>query len=155
MERVVDLRVFRRDRDRDGDDGGGEGDGLARPAPGTSRRREPFVSLYDLIPRDFTQTEEIVYGLLMVREILSCVLPNQPAWRGPLFALTDAAHHRDGPRDQAFLDRLLAFKLLLERFIAPHTVRDLGTAVLILNLIGRSPEIRGGRSGPPASGPPA
>ncbi len=157
MDRVVDLRAFRTAQgggpdwsnepiESDGPDlfgGSGEfGGSGGQPGQVEPRRREPCVSLYDLIPRDFTLTEEIVHGLLMVREVLSCVLPGQGAWRGPLLTLFDAAHHRQSPDDPDFLRKLQGFKNFLERFITLENARDLGTAVVILTLISRSPAER-------------
>jgi hypothetical protein len=113
------------------------------------------VSLYDLLPRDLTVTGEIVHALLMVREVLDCALPGRNAWRGPLVALFDAAQHRPDPLDPAFARKVEAFKHFLERFITLENARDLGTAVVILNLIARSPAERLKRAGPGAARPPA
>lgn len=138
------------------DDAGGlRGRGGGEEPPGHSPRREPCVSLYDLLPRDLTVTGEIVHALLMVREVLDCALPGQNAWRGPLVALFDAAHHRPDPLDPAFSRKIEAFKHFLERFITRENARDLGTAVVILNLIARSPGERVRRAGPEAARPPA
>lgn len=145
MAEVIELQEYRVQREL-----------LARHA-GFEPIPKPVISDADIFGRDYTRLKDVVFGILKIREILAYYLYLNEGWQHLLFCLLEAVYtfqETGTPEVQADLTEVVMY--LREHILDSMDIdnkKDLLAAMLILDLIERSPGFKAvNESRPPTGG---
>ena len=110
--------------------------------------RRPILSDRDLWTRDYRETENILYAILKIKEILDYHLYYDDIWPYLLLSFLEAVHEsrQDGGRPLPGTGASLKDYVLSA--ITPENKRDMSMVLLLTDLIEKSPTYRGTSSSP-------
>ena len=152
MAKIVRMSDYAGSAGRDVPEGA-DGRRQACDAGGAARDTELRLGLDDLLGRDYGKLEDVVRGILRIRDILDRHVGPDPEWQRLLLDLLrescrSMSHGRFGRPRQArglrALPRRAAPRIqeYIEGHIGGGNVLELGTAVVILKLMEHTPAAR-------------
>lgn len=136
MARILRLDTLRRGR-------------TPKPGPPTRPADErPRLSDRDLWTRDYRETDNILYAILKIKEILDYHLYYDDVWPYLLLSFIEAVHDagQDDPRELRGAGATLKDYVLSA--ITPENKREMSMVLLLIDLIEKSPAYRGTSSSP-------
>jgi hypothetical protein len=113
---------------------------LARDMDAAPTAPAPVVDRRDIVARDFSQFESILYGMLKIKEIMAHHLYYHEDWKHYLLCILDSVCYpeRRGP-DTSLDNTLEMFKGYIAQETNQDNIKDFSMVLLILDLISRSP----------------
>ena len=127
MGSVISMNAFRESKDLH----------LHNLSPGA--RGRPRVSDKDLFSRDYTEFENILFGLFKVREILDYHLHYSEEWKYHLLCILDGVYrtHVEG-KEHPISGDVAEIKRYVAEDLSEANKRDLSLALLLLDIIDRN-----------------
>lgn len=100
----------------------------------------PVLNRRDIVERDFSQFETILFGMLKIKEIMAHHLYYHEDWKHYLLCILDAVCYPDrrGP-DTSLDENLELFKGYIAQETTQDNIRDFSMVLLILDMISCSP----------------
>lgn len=152
MAKIVRMSDYTGSAGRDGR-AGTDGPGQAGDAESAAREAELRLSLDDLFGRDYGRLEDVVHGILRIREILDRHVGPDPEWQRLLLDLLREScrsmghgrfsRPRQGRRLKAVSPRAAPrIQKYIEGCIGGGNILELGSAVVILKLMEHTPKAR-------------
>jgi hypothetical protein len=136
MAQIVHLDDHRRMRDT--------GRGMAT----NLSPRRPRLSDRDLWTRDYGQTDNIVYAILKIKEILDYHLYYDDVWPFLLLSFMETVHNARQGEGRDLPGTGASLKDYVLSAITPTNKRDMSMVLLLTDLIEKSPNYRGTSSSP-------
>jgi len=130
MAKVISMREFVRDK-------------LAPyPDPPDEFAGEPYINDSQVWSKDYSKPENVVFGILKIREVLNYYLYYEDVWAYLLLNLLDAAAHAT-PGDHVELAEAAAqLRNYMLQAVDAGNRRNMYAAMLILDLIEKAPGFR-------------
>lgn len=130
MAKVISMREFVRDK-------------LAPcPEPPGEAAGEPYINDSQVWSKDYSKPENVVFGILKIREVLNYYLYYEDVWAYLLLNLLDAAAHA-APDDHVELAEAAAqLRNYMLQAVDAGNRRNMYAAMLILDLIEKAPGFR-------------
>jgi len=98
--------------------------------------RIPYVSDADIWTKNYTRLDDIIFGILKVKEILDYHLPYHEEWKHLLLCLLEHAYFsRDEKQKSDLSDAAAILKIYVVEEINVVNKKDMGIALVILELI--------------------
>ncbi|MGE4299406.1 MAG: hypothetical protein AB7E47_15425 [Desulfovibrionaceae bacterium] len=102
----------------------------------------PHISDTDIYARDYAKLEDIIFGVVKVREIMEAHLPFQEEWKHYLLEVLEAAYRSAGHGSAALHNAVDVLKDYIRRETYALNRKDLDAAALLLDLIEKTPAYR-------------
>ncbi|WP_300156999.1 hypothetical protein [Solidesulfovibrio sp.] len=105
--------------------------------------QRPRLSDRDLWTRDYRQTDNILYAIMKIKEILDYHLYYDDVWPYLLLSFLEAVHNTRQGDDEALPGTGASLKDYVLSAITPANKRDMSMVLLLTDLIEKSPNFRG------------
>jgi hypothetical protein len=127
MSTVISMREYLRDKVE------------RAPAPPDEASGEPYINDSQVWSRDYSKLENVVFGVLKIREVLNFYLYYEDVWAYLLLNLLDAAAMAT-PEDHAELAEAAAhLRNYMVQAVDATNRKNMFAAMLILDLIEKAP----------------
>lgn len=126
MSQVVSLDAFRAHK-------------VAKDSPPLSPYPPPIINDGQIFARNYSELEAVVFAVLKVREILRYHIHDNEEWQYHLLCLLDVAYHFDAMKGQLLIESCRSLKEYILSSMTPENSDDLTAALLICDLIEKSP----------------
>ncbi|MGE4536881.1 MAG: hypothetical protein AB7D37_07370 [Desulfovibrio sp.] len=103
----------------------------------------PQLSDRDLWTRDYRESDNIMYAILKIKEILDYHLYYDDVWPYLLLSFLEAVHNTKQGEDKALPGTGASLKDYVLSAVTPQNKRDLSMVLLLTDLIEKSPHYRG------------
>lgn len=110
--------------------------------------RRPILSDRDLWTRDYRETENILYAVMKIKEILDYHLYYDDIWPYLLLSFLEAVHESRQDDGRELPGTGASLKDYVLSAITPENKRDMSMVLLLTDLIEKSPTYRGTSSSP-------
>ncbi|WP_027185920.1 hypothetical protein [Desulfovibrio inopinatus] len=110
-----------------------------QPGAPPDQAERPVLHDKDFWSRDYSKLEHIVFGVLKISELLSYYVPYDDSWHFSMLCLLDAAYRRALGEETALADVSHSLKGYILDAMTAENKRDLSGALLILDLVEKSP----------------
>ena len=127
MAQVISMREYVRDRL------------LIKPEPVGEPPGEPYINDSQVWSKDYSKLENVVFGVLKIREVLNYYLYYDDVWAYLILNLLDAAAHAT-PEEHAELAEAAAhLRNYIVQNVDATNRKNMFAAMLILDLIEKAP----------------
>lgn len=112
------------------------------PEPPDTATGEPYINDSQVWSKDYSKLENVVFGVLKIREVLNYYFYYEDVWAYLLLNLLDAAAHAS-PEDSSELTEAAAqLRNYMVQAVDPENRKNMYAAILILDLIEKAPGFR-------------
>jgi hypothetical protein len=130
MSKVISLREYVRDKV------------TLMPVAPEADAGEPFINDSQVWSKDYSKPENVIFGVLKIREVLNYYLYYEDVWAYLLLNLLDAAAHTT-PEDHMELSEAAAhLRNYMVQAVDAGNRKNMFAAMLILDLIEKAPGFR-------------
>lgn len=103
----------------------------------------PHLSDRDLWTRDYRQTNNIIFAILKIKEILDYHLYYDDVWPYLLLSFMEAVHNAQQGDEQELPGTGASLKDYVLSAVTPENKREMSMVLLLIDLIEKSPTYRG------------
>ena len=107
--------------------------------PYSCRLERPRINDGDILARDYSKLDNIVFGILKIRQILSYYVRSNDEWQYLVLCLLNTAYDLDEGQNELLYEAVLPLKEYILNEMDSRNKRDLTAALLILDLIEKTP----------------
>jgi hypothetical protein len=109
----------------------------------------PVINDGEVMSRDYVKFDNVLFGILKVREVLGYYSPYGEQWKHGSLWLLDAAYRREHGEEDRVAEAVSALKHAVLEEMDSDNKKDVSAVLLILDLIERSPGYRRAARGQP------
>jgi len=112
------------------------------PAPLEADAGEPYINDSQVWSKDYSKLENVVFGVLKIREVLNYYLYYEDVWAYLLLNLLDAAAHATPEEHSELAEAAAHVRSYMIQAVDPGNRKNMQAAMLILDLIEKAPGFR-------------
>jgi hypothetical protein len=136
MARILSFDAYRQDKER------------LRAGPPVRNTRPPHLSDRELWTRDYRETDNIIFAILKIKEILDYHLYYDDVWPFLLLSFMEAVHNRNQGKAADLTGTGASIKDYVLSAMSQDNKRDMSMVLLLIELLEKSPGYRGTTSTP-------
>jgi len=99
----------------------------------------PHINDGEILARDYSELDNIIFGILKIRQILSYYVHTNDEWQYLILCLLNTAYDLDEGQDELLYEAILPLKEYILDEMNSRSKRDMTSALLILDLIEKTP----------------